>query len=49
VAQQLAAALPNGSLLETPGGHMGPITDAESVNQAIMGFLSACTADQIAG
>lgn len=49
VAEQLAAALPNGSFLETAGGHMAPITDAEAVNEAIIGFLSACTADQIAG
>jgi pimeloyl-ACP methyl ester carboxylesterase len=49
VAEQLAAALPHGSFLETTGGHMGPITDAEAVNQAIIGFLSACTADQFAG
>ncbi|WP_395406424.1 alpha/beta fold hydrolase [Pseudoduganella sp. UC29_106] len=49
VAEQLAAALPNGSFMETAGGHMGPITDAEAVNEAIIGFLSACTADQFAG
>ena len=49
VAEQLAAALPNGAFMETAGGHMGPITDAEAVNEAILGFLSACTADQFAG
>lgn len=49
VAEQLAAALPNASFMETAGGHMGPITDADAVNEAIIGFLSACTADQFAG
>jgi pimeloyl-ACP methyl ester carboxylesterase len=49
VAEQLAAALPNGSFLETAGGHMGPITHAEAVNDVIIGFLNACTADQFAG
>jgi len=49
VAEQLAAALPDASFLEAAGGHMGPITHAEAVNEAIIGFLSACTADQFAG
>jgi pimeloyl-ACP methyl ester carboxylesterase len=48
VAEQLRAALPNGSFQETAGGHMGPITHAEAVNEVITGFLSACTTDQFA-
>lgn len=40
LAEQLAAALPAASAVQTRGGHMGPITHADAVNPAIIGFLS---------
>jgi pimeloyl-ACP methyl ester carboxylesterase len=41
VATRLAAALPNATALQTPGGHMAPVTHAQDVNRAIMAFLAA--------
>lgn len=40
LVEQLAAALPNASALQTRGGHMGPITHGDAVNPAIAAFLS---------
>lgn len=39
VAALLAAALPHACALQTPGGHMAPITHADAVNDAIASFL----------
>lgn len=47
LVEQLAAALPNASALQTRGGHMGPITHGDAVNPAIAAFLSG--AEAIAG
>jgi pimeloyl-ACP methyl ester carboxylesterase len=41
VAALLTPALPRASALQTPGGHMAPITHANDVNQAIAAFLAA--------
>ena len=40
LAEQLAAALPNATLRQTGGGHMGPITHGDAVNPAIAAFLN---------
>lgn len=40
LVEQLAAALPNATALQTRGGHMGPITHPDVVNPAIAGFLA---------
>jgi len=39
LVEQLAAALPNATAMQTRGGHMGPITHADAVNPAIAAFL----------
>jgi pimeloyl-ACP methyl ester carboxylesterase len=41
VATRLAAALPNATAAQTPGGHMAPLTHAADVNRAILEFLIA--------
>ncbi len=39
VAARLAAALPRARTVQTPGGHMAPVTHAADVNRAITAFL----------
>ncbi|KQQ45275.1 alpha/beta hydrolase [Duganella sp. Leaf126] len=39
LAPKLAAALPNATMLETCGAHMGPITHADAINPVIAEFL----------
>ncbi|MTV38069.1 alpha/beta fold hydrolase [Duganella radicis] len=40
LAEQLGAALPNASTVQTRGGHMGPITHGDAVNPVIVNFVS---------
>lgn len=40
VAEHLAAALPNGSAVQTQGGHMAPITHATAINSLLAAFLA---------
>jgi pimeloyl-ACP methyl ester carboxylesterase len=40
VADCLAAALPNATARQTPGGHMAPLTHPDDVNRVITGFLN---------
>jgi pimeloyl-ACP methyl ester carboxylesterase len=39
LAEQLAAALPDAIALQTPGGHMGPITHGDAINPTIAAFV----------
>ena len=41
LAPQLAAALPNATVLETRGAHMGPITHGDAINPVIAAFIGA--------
>ena len=41
LAPQLAAALPNATVLETRGAHMGPITHGDAINPVIAAFIAA--------
>jgi len=40
LAPQLAAALPNATVLETRGAHMGPITHGDAINPIIAAFIA---------
>lgn len=40
VATHLTPALPRASMMQTPGGHMAPVTHAAEVNREIVNFLS---------
>lgn len=40
LVEQLGAALPNATAVQTRGGHMGPITHGEAVNPAIVNFVA---------
>ena len=41
LAPQLAAALPNATVLETRGAHMAPITHGDAINPVIAAFIAA--------
>ena len=45
LAEQLAAALPNASAMQTRGGHMAPITHGAVVNPLIAAFLAGAEID----
>ena len=44
LVEQLGAALPNATTVQTRGGHMGPITHGDAVNPAIVNFVSGAEA-----
>lgn len=40
LVEQLGAALPNATAMQTRGGHMGPVTHGDMVNPAIVNFVN---------